>query len=124
MSGVPALVAVLCVALGGALGAVLRHLASRPPLGPVRGVLVVNVAGAGALGVLVGLSGTLAPWLLLLLGTGLCGALTTWSTLAVQTWQIGRRAPGRVAAHLVLTLALGVPAALLARAATVAVVGA
>ncbi|WP_238148854.1 fluoride efflux transporter FluC [Serinicoccus sediminis] len=123
MTGVPGLAAVLCVAVGGAVGAVLRHLASRPPLGPVRGVLLVNVVGAAALGVLVGLSGVLAPWLFLLLGTGLCGALTTWSTLAVHTWQLGRRSPGRAAAYLGLTLALGVLAALLARAVTAALLG-
>lgn len=121
--GVPVLVAVLCVAVGGAVGAVLRHLASRPPLGPFRGVLAVNVAGAAGLGVLVGLADTLAPWLFLLLGTGLCGALTTWSTLAVQTWETGRRSPRRAAAYLGLNLALGVPAALLALALTAALVG-
>lgn len=123
MTGVPALAAVLCVAAGGAAGAVLRHLASRPPLGPLRGVLLLNVVGAAALGVLVALSGLLAPWLFLVLGTGLCGALTTWSTLAVHTWQLGRRSAGRAAAYLGLTLALGVPAALLARAVTAALLG-
>lgn len=103
--------ALLLVALGGALGAVLRHLLSLPPLGPVRGVLVVNVLGAGAVGVLVGAVEVLPVWLFLLLGVGLCGALTTWSTLAVQVWQTGRSSPGVAAALLGLTLVLGVGAA-------------
>lgn len=111
--GMPWLLAALLVTAGGAVGAALRHLLSRPPLGPVRGVLLVNVAGAGALGVLTGLAETLPGWLFLLLGTGLCGALTTWSTLAVQTWEIGSRARWRAAAYLGTTLVLGVGVAVL-----------
>lgn len=106
-------VALLLVAVGGAAGAVLRHLLSQPPLGPVRGVLLVNVVGAGALGVLVGLADRVPGWAFLLLGTGVCGAVTTWSTLAVQTWELGRRDLGRAAAYLLLTLVLGLAAAAL-----------
>lgn len=51
--------------------------------------------------------------IVLLLGTGLCGALTTWSTLAVQTHQLGRHSPGPAAAYLLLSLILGLGAALL-----------
>ena len=40
---------------------------------------------------------------ILLLGTGLCGALTTWSTVAVQTVALGRADLGRAAAYLGLT---------------------
>ncbi|WP_151525657.1 fluoride efflux transporter FluC [Serinicoccus kebangsaanensis] len=109
----PVLLAVACVAVGGALGALLRHVASLPPLGPLRGTLVVNVVGALALGVLVGLGGRLPTWAFLLLGTGACGALTTWSTLAVHTWQLGRRSRRRAAAYLGLSLLLGVLAAAL-----------
>lgn len=117
----PWLPAALLVAGGGALGAVTRHLASRPPLGAVRGVLLVNVAGALALGVLVGLAGRLPGWLFLLLGTGLCGALTTWSTLAVQTEELARLSWRRAAAYLAVTLTLGVGAAALGLGVTLAV---
>lgn len=99
------------VAVGGAVGAVLRHLFSMPPLGPYRGVLLVNVTGAAALGALVGVQDRVPEWAFLLLGTGLCGALTTWSTLAVQTWEVGRRSTARAAAYLGVTLALGLGAA-------------
>lgn len=102
---------ILLVAAGGAAGAVLRHLLSQRPLGPARGILLVNVLGAALLGALAGAADRLATWLLLLLGTGLCGALTTWSTLAVSTAQTGRRDVGRAAAYLCLTLALGLAAA-------------
>lgn len=109
--GMPWLPAVLLVAVGGAVGAVLRHLVSVPPLGPFRGVLAVNVAGSAALGALVAWADRLPDGVLLLLGTGVCGALTTWSTLAVQTWELGRRDLPRAAAYLALTLLLGLAAA-------------
>lgn len=103
--------AVVAVATGGAVGAVVRHLLASAPWGPLRGILVANVAGSAALGALVAVVDS--PVLLLLLGTGLCGALTTWSTLAVQTTELGGDAPGRAAAYLVLSLVLGLGAALL-----------
>ncbi|WP_134772399.1 fluoride efflux transporter FluC [Ornithinimicrobium flavum] len=106
--------AVPLVALGGALGAMARHALSQPPLGQARGVLVANVAGCAGLGALVAVADRLAPGLVLLLGTGLSAALTTWSTLAVLTWQLGRRDVGRAAAYLGLTLVLGLSAAGLA----------
>lgn len=109
--GVPWAWVVLIVAVGGGLGAVARHLLSMPPVGPFRGVLVANVVGAGALGALSASADRLPPTLVLLLGTGLCGALTTWSTLAVQTWELGRRDVARAGAYLALTLALGLATA-------------
>ncbi|MFK5688731.1 fluoride efflux transporter FluC [Ornithinimicrobium sp. LYQ92] len=104
---------VLLVALGGSVGAVLRHLASTSPLDPVRGVLLVNLVGAASLGVLVGLGPVLPGWLFLLLGTGVCGAVTTWSTLAVQTWELGRESWRRAAAYLGVSVTLGVALAAL-----------
>ncbi|MFK5635165.1 MULTISPECIES: CrcB family protein [unclassified Ornithinimicrobium] len=102
--------AVLAVAVGGSTGAVVRHLLSVSGWGSLRGVLVANTVGSAALGVLVALEP--APVVLLLLGTGLCGALTTWSTLAVQTAELGRHSRSRAAAYLALTLVLGVGSAL------------
>lgn len=103
--------AVVAVALGGAVGALVRHLLAAAPWGPLRGVLVANTAGAAALGALV--ARVHDPVLLLLLGTGLAGALTTWSTLAVQTADLARVASLRATAYLGLTLVLGLGAALL-----------
>lgn len=103
--------AVVAVAVGGAAGAVVRHLLATAPWGPLRGILTANVVGCAGLGALVALVGS--PGLLLLLGTGLCGALTTWSTLAVQAAELGRGAPGRAAAYLGLSVVLGLGAALL-----------
>lgn len=113
---------VLLVALGGAVGAVLRHLASTSPLGPVRGVLLVNLVGATSLGTLVGLGPVLPGWLFLLLGTGVCGAVTTWSTLAVQTWELGRASWRRAAAYLGASVVLGVALAALGYALTTSLI--
>lgn len=112
-TGLPALAALVCVALGGASGAVLRYLATASRIGGLGGTLLVNVVGSFLLGVLAGVAEALPAWLFLLLGTGLAGALTTWSALAVHTWRLGQDSWRRGAAYLTLTLGLGVTAAAL-----------
>ena len=103
------------VALGAAVGAPLRYLTNhwvRERLGgtPVAGTLVVNVAGSFVLGLLVGL-GT-DGWPLALAGIGFCGAITTFSTHALEIWDAmsDDRYP-HAAANVVLSLALGLGAA-------------
>ncbi len=88
----PTLGVALLVAGAGGVGAVLRalvihHLALRrdDPL-PV-GTLVVNASGSLVLGLLTGLSlyHHLGPHLLAVLGVGVCGGYTTWSTASWET---------------------------------------
>lgn len=104
----------LLVAVAGAVGALLRHeLTTRPdPVRARRATAVVNVLGAGALGVAaVAVDGTA----LLVLGGGLLGSATTFSTWMVQAE--GAAAPGAdggvrsVCAALAVPLVLGVVAA-------------
>lgn len=111
---------VLAVAAGGALGAVLRHLASvgltsQGPAGSGRipwGVLVVNVVGSFIAGLALGLPLDASVQLLIL--TGFCGGLTTFSTLSVDTVQLILDGKRRAAmASIGLNLALGIPAVLL-----------
>jgi len=106
---------VLAVAVGGALGAVLRHLASVSLAGRGRipwGVLVVNVVGSFIAGLALGLP--LDPTWQLIVLTGFCGGLTTFSTLSVDTLQLILDGKRRAAAvSVLLTLALGIPAVLL-----------
>ncbi len=106
---------VLAVAVGGALGAVLRHLASVSLAGRGRipwGVLVVNVGGSFIAGLALGLP--LDPTAKLIVLTGFCGGLTTFSTLSVDTVQLILEGKRRAAAaSVLLTLALGIPAVLL-----------
>jgi fluoride exporter len=81
-------VTVLMVLLGGALGAPVRYLADLTVQRLHATVLpwgtwTVNVLGSLALGVVAGAS--TPGWLLSLLGTGFCGALTTYSTFGFET---------------------------------------
>jgi CrcB protein len=80
------------VALLGAAGAWARFyvggvVAARWPSVFPFGTLVVNLTGGLALGVLTGLS--VAGDALLLLGTGLLGAYTTFSTWMVEAQRLG-----------------------------------
>ena len=80
------------------------------------GTLLVNVVGSFVLGALVTwVARTEAsPDLKLLVGTGLCGALTTFSTFSVETLsllQSGHR--GAAVANLALNVILGLAAAAL-----------
>jgi CrcB protein len=102
----------LFVAVGAAIGAPLRYLTDRAV--QLRhdsvfpwGTFVVNAAGSLVLGALAGAavsSGTYA-----LLGTGLCGALTTYSTFSYETLRLAERgwkflAAANVAASLLVGL--------------------
>jgi CrcB protein len=112
-------VTVLLVLLGGALGAAARYLTdhavrSRHPSRFPWGILTVNVAGslvAGAVGAAVVTAG--APeWLLTVVGTGFCGALTTFSTFGLDTIRLIENGSHRLAAaNVVLSVAAGLLAA-------------
>jgi CrcB protein len=92
------------VAGGGLAGAVARHLLGDRIETRTRDTLAVNVVGSLALGLLLG--APVASRALLALGTGLCGAFTTFSTFAFETVRLaetGRRqaAASNAAANLV-----------------------
>ncbi|WP_199443396.1 fluoride efflux transporter CrcB [Umezawaea beigongshangensis] len=101
----------LLVFLGSGLGAVLRHCADRWVTARAGsafpfGVLLVNVVGCFALGLLLALvSGpALTP-----LGTGVCGGLTTFSTFSADTVRLVEQSRYRHAALNVLAnVVLGV----------------
>ncbi|WP_240917644.1 CrcB family protein [Phycicoccus sp. HDW14] len=107
----------LLVALGAAVGAPLRLVVAhwtRERLGaaPTVGTLVVNVVGSLVLGVLVG--DAVGGSTLALVGTGFCGALTTFSTLALELWDaLDDDRPVAAAVTLGLSLVLGIGAAAL-----------
>ncbi len=78
----------LAIAIGGAVGAPLRYLIDRTVQARHEsvfpwGTFTVNVAGCLLLGLLAGLS--LGSTVMHLLGTGFCGALTTYSTFGYET---------------------------------------
>jgi CrcB protein len=95
----------LLVALGAAVGAPLRYLIDRAIQGRHAsgfpwGTLTVNVLGSTLLGFLVGLPADHA--LTALLGTGFCGALTTYSTFSYETLKLARDGSGMLAAANVI----------------------
>lgn len=93
---------VLLVAAAGAAGALVRHeLTSRPRA--VRATAMVNVAGAGLLGIA---TAVLAAGPLLVVGGGLLGATTTFST-----WMVHAETAPVTARVVVLPLVAGVTAA-------------
>ncbi|MCM2390930.1 fluoride efflux transporter FluC [Streptomyces albipurpureus] len=101
----------LLVALGAAVGAPLRYLTDRAvqarhdSLFPW-GTLTVNLAGCLLLGVLAGASVTSSTYALL--GTGLCGALSTYSTFSYETFRLAERGCGRLmAANAVVSVLVG-----------------
>ncbi|MFG2404894.1 fluoride efflux transporter CrcB [Streptomyces brevispora] len=85
----------LLVIAGAAVGAPLRYLTDRAvqsrhdTLFPW-GTFAVNVTGCLALGLLTGAvtAGAATSHVQLLLGTGLCGALTTYSTFSYETLRL------------------------------------
>ena len=94
------------VLLAGVVGALLRFLTVRLIRAPWA-VLVVNVVGSFVGGVLVG---STTGDLRLILLTGLCGGLTTFSTFSVETVQLilerkARTALLSVTANLLLGIA-------------------
>ncbi|MBF4615975.1 fluoride efflux transporter CrcB [Curtobacterium sp. VKM Ac-1376] len=101
-------VELLLVAVGGGAGAALRFLldglvkgrvaSSRIAVFPV-GTLLINVTGSLVLGVLTGLgqAGTLPASTVAVLGTGMMGGYTTFSTASVETVQLLRSGKPRLA---------------------------
>ena len=106
---------VLLVALGAAVGAPLRYLTDRTVQARLGtdfpwGTLAVNVAGSLLLGLLIGLPAT--PATTALLGTGFCGALTTYSTFSWETLTLARGGAGpRALAYVLLSVTAGLGAA-------------
>lgn len=79
----------LFVALGGALGAVLRYAISLIPVKtefPIL-TLVTNIVGAVAIGFIVGIVSekeNTSPNIVLFWKTGVCGGFTTFSTFSLE----------------------------------------
>ena len=107
------------VMVAAAVGAPLRYVVDQTVQhrrrGPFpAGTVTINVTGSLLLGLLTGLAlhHGLAPQALTVLGTGLLGAYTTFSTFAIELvhrWQAGRG--GIAIAYALASVAAGVLAA-------------
>ncbi len=107
------------VAVLGGLGAVARFALDRLVVARTGadfpyGTLAVNVSGAFALGLLVGIS--LEGDAYLFAGTALLGSYTTFSTWMLETHRLGEDGEnGRLIANIVVSAAVGLGAAALGR---------
>jgi CrcB protein len=106
----------LLVMLGAAVGAPLRYLTDRAVQARHDsvfpwGTFTVNIAGSFILGILIkGSAAHAVPSTVgALLGTGLCGALTTYSTFGYETVRL---LEDRIRAYAVLNVAASIVAGL------------
>ena len=111
---------IAAVLAGGAIGAVLRFFLERQSVHRYGeripyGTLAANVLGAFVLGAAVGMHerDALSDTWLAFIGTGVCGALTTFSGFVGQIYTRARHADTRNVAigYLAVTFALGIAAA-------------
>ncbi|MBD0422598.1 fluoride efflux transporter CrcB [Streptomyces sp. TRM S81-3] len=109
----------LLVVAGAMVGAPLRYLTDRAVQSRHDsvfpwGTFTVNVVGSLVLGLLTGaaVAGAADSRLLLLLGTGLCGALTTYSTFSYETLRLAETgARLHAAVNVTASVAAGLGAA-------------
>jgi CrcB protein len=123
---------VLAIACGGAAGALARYaittaIPTRPGHIPW-GTLLINVSGSAVLGFLLVVIAERIPGDRLarpVLGTGMIGAYTTFSTLAVESVLLGRDGRALTAvAYVLMSLILGLIAVAMGTLAARAVLSA
>lgn len=105
------------VIIGGALGALVRFFTERWSVQRFGervpyGTFIVNAAGSLLLGIAVGMHerGVVSAGMLLLIGTGFCGSLTTFSGWIGQIYTRGRHNDTRwlASAYLFSSVIVGV----------------
>ncbi|MET8005368.1 fluoride efflux transporter CrcB [Nonomuraea glycinis] len=108
----------LVVFVGGLIGAPARYLIDSFVTGRYGsalpwGTLTVNVLGSAVLGLVMGAwsRGALPPTVLSLVGTGFCGALTTFSTFSTDTYKLlVAGSTGKALTNIAVNLVLGLAA--------------
>jgi CrcB protein len=108
--------AVLSVALGGAIGTVLRYLVGNwfvERFGTVFpwGTFAINVSGAFVIGVVLEVAATRAhfnPYLRVFIATGILGGYTTFSTYAFETYALGEKILSQAIAYSLGSVIAGI----------------
>jgi CrcB protein len=111
----------LAVGLGASLGAVLRYLVDQSVTRRAgwtfpAGTWLINISGSFVLGLLAGLATYhgLSTDVVAVVGTGICGGYTTFSTFSYETVRLMEEGSGLVAlGNLAGSLAAGLAAAAL-----------
>jgi CrcB protein len=110
-------VTLMMIALGAAVGAPARYLSDRAIQSRHEtvfpwGTLTVNLVASLVLGIVMGAGSAVNPNLALLIGTGFCGALSTYSTFGYETLRLAQDgARFYAAANIGLSLVAGIGAA-------------
>lgn len=112
----------LIVGIGGFVGAICRYLISLVPVNetmtfPIK-TLVTNVAGAFLIGMIVAAAlkdPNLNPRISLLVKTGFCGGFTTFSTFALEAYDMMNGEKwGMAVLYMILSVVLCVAAVMFA----------
>lgn len=105
----------VCVGCGSALGAITRHALGQAVAKVNRspfpwGTWLINVSGTLLLGIFVDTFTVNhhAPALFSLLGTGFCGAFTTFSAMSAEVAQLWRTQFLTASVYLVSSLGVGI----------------
>jgi CrcB protein len=110
-------VTVLMIVLGAGLGAPARYLTDRTMQSRHEtvfpwGTLTVNIVASLVLGVVSGAGAHADPAVVALIGTGFCGALSTYSTFSFETLRLVQDgARFYAAANVAVSLIAGIGAA-------------
>ncbi len=110
---------VLMIALGAMVGAPARYLTDRAVQSRHQtvfpwGTLSVNIVASMILGVLVGAAAQVSPAISALIGTGFCGALSTYSTFSYEVMRLsGQGARFQALLSVAVSLVAGIGAAAL-----------
>jgi len=110
---------VLMIALGAIVGAPARYLTDRAIQSRHEtvfpwGTLTVNLVASLILGVVVGANAHVSPALTALVGTGFCGALSTYSTFSYEVMRLsGEGARFQAVLNVAVSLVAGIGAAAL-----------
>ncbi|HXR68184.1 MAG TPA: fluoride efflux transporter CrcB [Dermatophilaceae bacterium] len=119
----------LMIALGAAVGAPARYLTDRAVQSRHEsvmpwGTLSVNVIGSLILGALTGAGAAVSPGVVALIGTGFCGALTTYSTFSFETWRlVEEECYAAAVANVMVSVAAALAAVAIGYAASSALTG-